>query len=489
MKSLIFFLIFSFYSFADIPDWVINNGISNKYNEREYLTGYGISYQKKYDVGKATLEAQDIAKNNLIQKIFVKIESQSQTQKSEIENEIFSTYQSFVESKSSIELEGLNFELFSDDNYIYALAYINKNQLINSCISKINYYNKIIQNNIDQANVFEKQNNISKTIEIYNSQFKYLLEIEKSVNILRSINYDFANLKYFTADEIQKKIDHLSNQQVNDLEDIATIITNNLKNSLNLNTKISIYPFSYQNTKTASKFSVILKEEFETKFAKLTNWNVVKNNNQNFTHILIGTYWEQGEYIKIIANILNVKTQTIEATSQIKFHKNLLSKNNIDYHPANFAQAMNDAMEFNKNEVIDGGLSIDAWTNKGKNSLIFRNQEIMNVYIKVNLPSYIRFIYHQADGKRILLLDNYYIDQNKVNQVYKIPYDFEVSEPFGIENLQIIASTEKLPELKTDENNVIHEQLSVILTKTRGLKIKKQDALQAETKLTITTVK
>ena len=150
---------------------------------------------------------------------------------------------------------------------------------------------------------------------------------------------------------------------------------------------------------------------------------------------------------------------------------------------------MNDAMEFNKNEVIDGGLSIDAWTNKGKNSLIFRNQEIMNVYIKVNLPSYIRFIYHQADGKRILLLDNYYIDQNKVNQVYKIPYDFEVSEPFGIENLQIIASTEKLPELKTDENNVIHEQLSVILTKTRGLKIKKQDALQAETKLTITTVK
>ena len=107
----------------------------------------------------------------------------------------------------------------------------------------------------------------------------------------------------------------------------------------------------------------------------------------------------------------------------------------------------------------------------------------------------VRFIYHLADGREVLLLDNYYIDISQVNSWYAIPYIFECTAPFGAELLQVYASNEKFAPLSIrlmDGYRVIQERdndidSTALSLSTRGLRTKPQDWL-VEKYLWITTV-
>ena len=115
----------------------------------------------------------------------------------------------------------------------------------------------------------------------------------------------------------------------------------------------------------------------------------------------------------------------------------------------------------------------------------------MKAYVRVNMPSYVRFIYHLADGNRTLLLDNYYIDESKVNMVYQIPEEFECAAPFGAEFLQAFARTEPFGSLKTtnvDGYEIINENLNEFVPRMRGFKKLKKEVQQAENLLVITTM-
>ena len=156
--------------------------------------------------------------------------------------------------------------------------------------------------------------------------------------------------------------------------------------------------------------------------------------------------------------------------------------------------AYRDFKNFNADEIIGERLSLDDWNNKGFENLIFKKGETMKVYVQVNMPCYIRFIYHQADGLRVLLYDSLYIDISKVNKKYKIPskYDFECIEPFGVEVLQVCVQNKpfkKLDTVKQGDLDILKEDLEKIIRITRGMKPKKpQEILYAEQRLTITTL-
>ena len=169
---------------------------------------------------------------------------------------------------------------------------------------------------------------------------------------------------------------------------------------------------------------------------------------------------------------------------------NLLAENNILIKPENFEEAYSELKVFTKDDVAGSQLIVDTWTNHGEENLIYTEGETMNVYVKVNKPCYIRFIYHTADGSKVLLLDNYYIDESKVNKVYQIPQDFECTSPFGVETLQINAQTITFSPLNIKYEGdyaFITDNLEDVIAKTRGFK-KKEEVLLAEKRILITTL-
>jgi hypothetical protein len=142
--------------------------------------------------------------------------------------------------------------------------------------------------------------------------------------------------------------------------------------------------------------------------------------------------------------------------------------------------------------MIDGGLSVELWTNKGNENLLFTENERMNIFVRVNMPCYLRFIYHLANGQRALLQNDYFIDESKVNFVVTMPDTFYCTPPFGAEVLQIIARTEKFDTIETetiDGYQILKEDLRKFIGTTRGFKKIKPTLMQREARLQITTVK
>ena len=196
--------------------------------------------------------------------------------------------------------------------------------------------------------------------------------------------------------------------------------------------------------------------------------------------------------MKFLATLRRVSDSRIVASAEALISFSALEKSQLDIKPQNFSNALSDPKIFNKDEVIGGGLNLEVWTNKGIDNVLYTKGETMQAYVRVNMPSYIRFIYHLADGERTLLLDNYYIDESKVNMVYQIPEEFECAAPFGAEFLQAFARTERFEPLKTtdiDGYDIIDENLSEFIPRMRGFKKFNKEVQQAENMVVITTLK
>ena len=84
------------------------------------------------------------------------------------------------------------------------------------------------------------------------------------------------------------------------------------------------------------------------------------------------------------------------------------------------------------------------------------------------------------------------MDASKVNIPYEIPQTFVSMPPFGSEVLQIIAQTERFTQFKTQSQDgfeYIIDDLQTIVQQTRGMKKEKPELMQAEERITITTMK
>ena len=170
-----------------------------------------------------------------------------------------------------------------------------------------------------------------------------------------------------------------------------------------------------------------------------------------------------------------------------------LEANSIGYLPENFENAYSRMKVFQTNEIVKGDLNIEVWTNKGDDNLIFVEGERLKFYVRANKECYLRFVYHLADNQSVLLLDSYYIPSNMANKVVELPDEFECTEPFGVETLQVNAQTKPFEKLKTRDQygyKFIEEPLNEVILSTRGFKKVEPETIdRAEKRIIFTTLK
>jgi hypothetical protein len=207
--------------------------------------------------------------------------------------------------------------------------------------------------------------------------------------------------------------------------------------------------------------------------------------------VLSGSYWEIPEGIKLTVTLARAGKGEIEGGTEIVIPKTVIS---LPTKPQNFSTAMADQMAFSENELLSSGLTVEVWTDRGAENVLYRGSDTMSVFVRVNMPCYIQMIYHLADGQRTLLYDSLYIDQSKVNKVVPIPQKFTCSEPFGAEVLQVLASTTGFNPVRTrmeGRYKVITDNLKTFLAGAKGMApISATDAkpLQSEARLVLTTM-
>ena len=515
MSKHILLLIIVFISILPIkaqkPNWIDFQSRKELFPSSDYFVGYSWREIKNRDenIDENLNVLKDNAISVLSQSIQITIES-STLLISEENNEVYNEYfKNKISSFSKVNVVELKTETYYDKRkqIAYAIAYSKR-------VNIINYNKEIIINKIasinqktDAAEQYNINNDIQNALKSYLECLPFFREIEEAQELIIALNSNSIITQYLEFDKInnlktyiETEISKLENSNMLTLDDACYFMAYGFNlQSGNIYDEIRLANFTYQDTKMGSVFSRRFNKVFEQKLIEVANYKITSeakfslqsNYQKQNKYLLTGTYWLTGDNLSIIAVLRNTESGKAIASIESNLHLSWLDNNNISYKPENFEQAYSNMLEFSKNEVIGGGLLIDIWTNKGDENLIYTKGEILKLYIRVNHECYLRFIYYLADGSKVMLLDAYYIDVNKVNQVIELPYKLECTEPFGVKTLQLITQSKKFKPLNINEKNgynFIVDDILTVLRNVRGFKIVDNQGLKAEKRLVFTTL-
>lgn len=487
---------------AEEPEWVSRSGKSPAFPETQFLTGYGAaSAGSGISKEQAEQSALENARKNLIEKISISITSVTTAKTEEAGDKYSSFFNSAVQSASNLDIQGLGSERYYNNNIAYAFVYVKREALQSTYQQKINSLKNELESKLKIAKSLETQNKATPALNEYLSCMPVVRRLEEAQTIFAFVKLSntltelekSASANEITSASIREAISKLTQKPITSIDDLAWYLAFQLKEQVERKNQaapaIFVTPLFFQDTKMGSSFSRYFNQVLEQKIGEAAQWNVVQ---ANAPMILTGSYWEQPEKIKFIVTVRTVNEGKILASAEASVDAKVIASTGKNLKPENIQSALLDQKIFAQGESAGGGLSLEAWTNKQTQGNLFTENERMTVTVRVNMPCYLRFIYHMADGSRILLLNEYFIDQSKVNLAYQIPTEFECSPPFGSEVLQIFARTEKFEPVATksiDGYDYLAEDLQKFVVKTRGMKQVKPNTMQAETRITITTMK
>lgn len=504
VKSIIaiaFLFIFPvFVSAQELPTWVENKGFSPWISERENLTGFGISvFSKNDNIQEAQKLAEENAKKNLAEKIRVHVHAETKTLKQQTGIDFEQKLESEVISITEIELLGLKKEFYVDkkNGMAYCLVQVPRAYLIKSYEYKIFEKNKELENAYFIAAEYEKNKQKNLALENY-------LNCSHLINIITDLQSILLGLgkipeQTIVVDkvDVSMAVSRLVNT-INSVNDLAFFVAYVFKEQTQnkILTGVIVSPLTYRNTGMASQFSKILRESIEHQLVVHNQWETYPikkydptiENMSRIKYAVKGSYWESDEKININVFLNEILTGKKLASIEYAFDRKLADIEYLPLKPKNFDQAKSDMAVFKKDEFASNGIQLDVFTNKGQDDLIFTEGDKMKVFLKTNLPCYIQLIYHLSDSTRILFLNNEFLDIDKINKIYELPFVFVCRPPFGVETLQVNASAEPFPPMKTNKKDgmlYIEEDLENILKKSREFDV---SIFRAEKRLVITTM-
>jgi hypothetical protein len=507
---------------ASAPDWVRSEGKVSDYPEAKFFVGFGEAMLgADKDESQCRTLAHDDAKRALIQGLQVTVKSQTLTHAEETRAGYSEYVSAVTESIATLDVSGLRTEDFLDakNGICFALATARKNELTQTYMGKAQTLASEAAALAGAAKSAEATGDRTRALEAVLSACAKLEEYRNARGVAAlargrtSAAFDELDKAGATPGlpspaELTAAVSRLADKPVASADDAAWALAYFLKAQAALpQGKVLAQPFAFGDTRMGSPFSRYFNQLLEGKLVDTAKWTVVQQKNdvtpksgdlaRDFAsasgadYALTGSYWLQDDGAKLIARLRRVADGRIAASAEVFLPAAGLAATKQDARPENYRSALADQKLFGAGELSGGGLSLEAWTNKGADGLLFARGEKMRVFVRLNLPGYVRLIYHLADGKRALLLDNYYVDATKVNLAYELPQEFECDAPFGAETLQAFASTEKFDALKTrsvDGYDYLAEDLGEALVRSRGMKSAKTGTQKAETRLVLTTM-
>jgi hypothetical protein len=508
MKKSFFLLVLSFFFIivakTQTPDWALETTRKFHFPEGEFLIGF----QSEKNVNKENPQdllnrIEGYAKEQLIEYIQVKVKGEATQEMSEVNGKVQSRFVSIYSSSSNLEVTGLKIEKSYDPKTKmgYAIAYARKADLAG-------YYKGIIDagltnaaQKIEEAKNALNSKDIQRSIKVCFEAGNILPSIEqaqrviiaiKSGNLSESdIQNERAAKQRTSIDDIVREAQRSSN---NTVDEASFFIARGLKlQTGKLEMPVMLMNFTYEDTKMGSDLSRRLNQYLSSKLVSEAGYVIgAENTDEFFGYVLNGTYWKEVNEIKVISTLKD-NIGKIVATAEAFVPLTWFQSTGVNYLPENFDEAYSKMKALDRNEIVKGDLNVEVWTNKGRENLIFSENDLLKFYVKANKECYLTFIYHLADGNSVLLFDNYRITEDMVNKTVEIPYDFECAEPFGVETLQVNAQTIQFPKIETiskDGYYYITGNLNEVLSNTRGFKNKSdKDIQRAEKRLMFTTMK
>ncbi len=494
------------YNNAQTPKWAVDSLRIKQYPESEFIVAFASEQNRnKEELPKLQAKLIDLATTNLVQSIQTTITAISTVNTIELDNKLHQTFQQSSTSASNLKVTGLKSESAYDkkSNTVYAFVYAKRSELSKHYTEVVKRNLTLIDEKIATIIKLNDSNSRDEALKLITESQVLFREVEEAQTLLVAINKTASDdlVKYNDYSKLRGELDRQSGKirkaENLTLDEAVSIIAAELTlQKAILVAPIKLSYFTFQETGMNSSFSrrmqIALEQKLIASGINIDNSVNVNQASSSKGTLISGTYWEEGNSIRVVCIIRNIETGKPIASSEVKLSVEKLAQANLQTKPENFQDAYANMRVFSKGEIEGGDLNIEIWTNKGSENLIFTEGEHMKLSVRANKECYLRVIYHLADGQKVLLLDNYYISTDKVNKVYELPYEFECAEPFGVETLQLNAQELAFGGLRTknqDGYEFIVDDMQTILIGTRGMKKVNKNELKAERRITITTMR
>lgn len=498
-------------SFA-LPEWVESFGTETPYDGARYITGFSM-YERSGNDNEAMEAAKTGALDDLIRKVQVRVKSSITATTDETDSSSSSSVSIVSRSVSNLQLTGVDFLFEKDFENYYALAYVNKADLRRYYIDNGKRVLEELVTLEKRAETYERDGEIGPAMEIYIRMlplFPALMEYSAIFRVLalppagrssaggqvaetgsgpaggRPGFFDALDIAGHTNSSIielektvQDKVKTLEKSETADLEAALDKIAVILRRQGVRGGGLTVPALLYKQTDFSSTFGSYAARKLES----LLTAKLPSGGNKT---VVRGNYWENDDTIELFIVAQEVDSGGKIGAGYASFPRATLP-HTYDIKPQNFAQAMEDRFQFADGAITDGGITVEVWTNKGRDddNLVFTEGDWLQLYFRVNRPAFLQLTYNLATGAKVLLEKSFYIGINEVNRVVQLPYEFEVVPPLGVERLIVTAFSEEPPRPNTRIALIDGEQYEVftttrgIVAQTRGLK-KKQETTDGE---------
>ena len=444
--------------------------------------------------------AKERAMSDLANQIQASVKSEFISELTEASNTISEYAKSKVNVISNMKIEGVRWDTYDQGDFIMAQAVLEKDEAAALYYERTKELQSQIETRMTRITNLMGTGDNEKALKDLFEASKLFNQLEQNVLIYMILGgRDQKQLKpVFSRSDLDDKIYKLTETDFNSFDDAINGLCFQISKQVKAEQIITVFPFDFQDTSFGSELSDYIRQQINfnlNKFIKFQQGKIEPGSNKREGLTISGNYWLRASVMEIILLIYD-ESGSSTGSARVEIPISFVDKLGVQYKPQNFVDAMSEDKLFSKSEVVYGDLNVEFWTNKGDQNLIFRGGDEMRLFVRLNTPAYLRFVYHLANGMRTPLYTNYYIDQSKVNKVVELPDVFECAPPFGVEKLQMFASTAELPDLhlKTidiegESYDVLADDLGEFLAKTRGfVKKKTKTAKKAERVITITTV-
>lgn len=492
---------------AQQPDWIANNGISASYPDKLFITGFGVGEGES--VADRTGLAEQNARTDLSAKFIVRIQSELVSHEVESKGKYYGDFRNTASSQTQLNLVGVDIQRYDDarNKRCCALAVMDIQAAYDAYSRRLGEIADQLAALIRSAEQAEKNNDTRLAIIQYRKTFPLFIELGETgtiIQILRgrapfTISADVGKYTTVIPVDIESRINTLLNENITSTVNAAVSIAVQLHEQLADKIPVTVYPLTYRDTDFSSHFSAaflpILEKEL-VPYYTVVSQDAFGAHGRRTVNCVTGSYWVENDEARLIVYITDLKNGSKLAAASVNFPAAVAEKEGIELQPRNFQQAMEDSKVFLKQDVIPGTLSLEVWTSKGDRSLLFKANEETQIFVRVNKPCYLQVLYHMANGVRLLLYNNLYLDISKVNQVFTLPDTFYFAPPLGVERLQVFAGTEKFDNVRIKTatfegetyDNVLVEDFEKHTVAMRGIKKKDPGKEMTERIISITTI-
>lgn len=439
----------------DDPPWLNYHSRNTLFPSDKYLIGFTSRYfHPDEDLNAILNEVKHMSRVEMTESVFLKINSKTELLINQSSTESSISFEKSSVSRTSLDAVGIKTEthLDKENKVAYGISFIEKRKLA------LFYHKKLItalaevendlvysheqSQNLDYSALMQLQSKLQ-----YASGLQDLLLFLGVISETALMRAKWRDLKYQVSDQVYL-LRNLEGQPIEQL--IKYFVEDLIENAPPDFHPLFLKPVSFKNTNISTEFSQYLYEISRQELAR--NYKIL--NKPDTKYVLEGSYWPSSDKIQVSLNLHEVdglENIRLVYGSSLAVSIDQLKELNIEYTPIDMELQRSRFNTMKKDIVVNGGLQATIQTNKGREPLIFKENDTLSFLVNVSRPSYIQIINIWSDGSKLLLLNNYFMDSSKVNENILLPFQWVTTCPCGIEYVKLIAQAIPFDPIATQE--------------------------------------